>query len=365
MTQVAISGDEFLVDGRPTYAGRVFEGHSIQGLLFNVRAVQATFDDANPATRALWAYPDTGEWDAERNVAEFCAALPSWRAHGVLGITLNFQGGGAYYAPEIYDHYDNNGFTPTGELRQPWTDRIARVLARADEVGMVVIMGLFYAAHLRRFENEEAIWRAAHNAMNFLKSLGHGNVLIEFANEIEVCHRRAGYEMFLPERAHELVIRLKKAYPEYLISLSQVGVNPETGKGIPPPALVEAVDYVLLHGNGARAPRLEAAIKAVQAIPELQRNPKPIVINEDSPGIPNLEVAWRNRVSWGYFDQGYGGPAAWGGDAYVDYQAKPRENKYEELSGFQTPPVNWTINTDLKRAFFNRVAEITGYSSQS
>ncbi len=73
-----------------------------------------------------------------------------------------------------------------------------------------------------------------------------------------------------------------------------------------------------------------------------------------------IQAAWRNGASWGYFDQGLGGPAVWGGDAYVDYRSRTREIQCEEFSGFQTPPVNWIINTDLKRAFFTRVAEITG-----
>ena len=34
---------------------------------------------------------------------------------------------------------------------------------------------------------------------------------------------------------------------------------------------------------------------------------------------------------------------------------------FEELNGFQTVPVNWTINSPCKQAFFSRVAEITGY----
>ena len=103
MTQVSISGLEFWLDGQPTYPGREHAGHPVQGLLFNVRGVQATFDDANPTTRHLWAYPDTGEWDPGRNVTEFCTAIPSWRDHGVLAFTINFQGGGPLYAPEIYD----------------------------------------------------------------------------------------------------------------------------------------------------------------------------------------------------------------------------------------------------------------------
>lgn len=116
MTEVSIHGHEFWIDGQPTYAGRKFAGCKIQGLLFNVRAVQATFDDENPATRDYWAYPDTGVWDPERNTDEFCAALSTWRDHGVLAFTLNAQGGGARYNAEVYDHYDNSAFTREGRV---------------------------------------------------------------------------------------------------------------------------------------------------------------------------------------------------------------------------------------------------------
>jgi len=92
-TVVGIQGDAFTLNGRPTYEGRYFQGHKIEGLLLNARMVQATFDDANPETRSRWAYPDTGAWDPERNIAEFVAALPEWRACGLLAVTLNMQGG--------------------------------------------------------------------------------------------------------------------------------------------------------------------------------------------------------------------------------------------------------------------------------
>ncbi len=361
MPRVSISGTEFLLDGRPTYPGRMLEGHRVQGLLFNVRAVQATFDDANPATRCHWAYPDTGEWDPERNVTEFCAALHSWRDHGVLAFTINFQGGGPLYVPEIYHYYDNNGFTPGGALKPAYADRVARVLARADELGMVVIVGLFYWVFVRRMQDERAIWRAAHEALDFLQGTGRHNLLIEIANEVEVVAENTGYGIFHPRRVHKMVDRLRTAYPDFLYSTSQGGAEVETGRGIPPASLVEAVDFVLMHGNGTRPPQLEAAIRAVQAMPAYRRHPKPIVINEDSPAIPNLEAAWRNGASWGYYDQGFEGQEQ-GSDPYLDYQTRPRRNDgpYQELNGFQTPPVNWTINTAFKRAFFTRVAEITG-----
>jgi hypothetical protein len=51
-TTVGIEGERFLLNGRPTYAERVFEGHRVEGLLFNARLVQGIFDDANPGTRA-------------------------------------------------------------------------------------------------------------------------------------------------------------------------------------------------------------------------------------------------------------------------------------------------------------------------
>ena len=75
-TAISIKGEDFYINGQPTYAGRVWNGHRVEGLLLNTRLVQATFDDLNPQTAARWAYADTGKWDAERNVREFIAAMP-------------------------------------------------------------------------------------------------------------------------------------------------------------------------------------------------------------------------------------------------------------------------------------------------
>lgn len=363
-TEIRISGSEFLIDGRPTYPGRTFEGHRIQGLLFNVRAVQATFDDASPVTRRHWAYPDTGEWDPDRNTAEFCAALPSWRDHGVLAFTINFQGGGPLYVPQIYQGYDNNGFTPEGELKPAYAERVSRVLACADELGMAVIVGLFYWVFLRRMRDERAIWRAAGEALAFLEETGRRNILIEVANEIDVVVNRTDYDIFAPDRVHDMIHRLRSAHPGLLYSTSGGGVNAATGRGMPSPDLVEAADFVLIHGNGTRPPQLEAAIRAVQAMPLYEREPKPIVINEDSPAVANLDAAWRNGASWGYYDQGFEGQ---GDDPYLNYETRPRKNEgpFEHLNGFQTPPVNWTINSPFKRAFFTRVAEVTGYGGKA
>lgn len=361
MTEISICGRAFHIDGRPTYPGRTFEGHKIEGLLFNVRAVQATFDDANPETRKWWAYPDTGVWDPERNVEEFCAALPAWKAHGILGFSINFQGGGPMYVREIYQEYDNNGFTLQGEIKPAYADRISRVLKRADELGMVAIVGFFYWVILRRMQDEAAMWRAADEAAAFLEGTGCRNVLVEVANEIDVVVKRTEIDLFRQERQAEMIEKLRSAHPGLLYSTSYNVRNVKPGEGKSPYPLIEAVDYVLLHGNKSRPDTLEAGLQAVEIIPAFSANPKPIVINEDAPAVPQLDAAWRNYTSWGYYDQGFAGQAE-SGNPYARYEDRVRwkDGPIEDLSGFQTVPVNWGINTPFKCDFFNRVAEVTG-----
>ncbi|MBN1937623.1 MAG: hypothetical protein JW934_23400 [Anaerolineae bacterium] len=359
MTTVSIHGTEFWIDGRPTYAGRQFEGHKIQGLLFNVRAVQATFDDANPGTRPLWAFPDTGVWNPDRNTDEFCAALPQWRDHGILAFTICGQGGGARYLPEVYDHYDNSAFTPDGALKPAYASRVEKVLARADELGMAVIVGMFYWKQTLKMNGEAAIWRAARELLAFLQNTGRKNILIEIGNETGP---RFGFDLFLVDCAAEMIRTLRKEFPGFLYSTSQGGLDVEHGRELPTSTLIDAVDFLMPHGNGNTAERLAAGLDAILIMPAYQADPKPILINEDSTGVANLDVCWPRYVSWGYYDQGSNGESR-RHDLYADFSA-PRESDYDSLSGFQTPPVNWTINTGRKRAFFERVAEITGVSDR-
>ncbi len=62
-TVVSIQGREFLVNGRPTYEGRTYDGMKVQGLLFNSRMVQGIFDDRNasPSTFRAAAQRDTAD----------------------------------------------------------------------------------------------------------------------------------------------------------------------------------------------------------------------------------------------------------------------------------------------------------------
>ena len=129
-TSVSIAADEFQINGQPTYAGRTWNGHKIQGLLLNARLVQGLFDDLNTNTVARWKYPDTGQWDAERNTREFLAAMPEWRRHGLLAFTINLQGG--MPAPNASSQpWLNSAFTSEGALRPEYMARLERILNRA------------------------------------------------------------------------------------------------------------------------------------------------------------------------------------------------------------------------------------------
>ncbi len=174
-TKVKIVGEQFWINEKPTYSGRDWNGRKIEGLLMNSRMVQSNFDDLNPETRQQWAYPDTRVWDADRNTREFLAAMPSWRQHGLLAITINLQGG----SPQGYSNkqpWYNSSFTESGGLRPEYMDRLTLVIDRADELGMVVILGFFYFGQDQRLENEAAVIAATDAATFKERCLGSRSI---------------------------------------------------------------------------------------------------------------------------------------------------------------------------------------------
>ena len=204
-TNVSIVEDAFYINGEITYAGRNYEGHKIEGLLLNSRMVQGIFDDRNPETIHLWKYPDTDKWDPERNTREFLAAMPAWRAHGLLAFTINLQGG----SPEGYSKsqpWHNSGIEADGSLNLDYLSRLKRIIDFADELGMVVILGYFYFGQDHRLKDEDAVKRATDDATEWLFDNGYTNVIVEVNNE---CNVRYSHEILQPERVHELIERVK------------------------------------------------------------------------------------------------------------------------------------------------------------
>ena len=339
-TEVSIVGEAFHINGTPTYEGREWNGHRVEGLLFNSRMVQGIFDDLNPETRDRWAYPDTGAWDPERNTREFIAAMPEWRAHGLLCFTINLQGG----SPEGYSRaqpWHNSAITAEGDLREGYMGRLERILDCADELGMAVILGIFYFGQDQRLRDEAAVIRAVDNTLEWLFDRGYRNVLIEVNNE---CNVGYDHEILKPDRVHEIIERVRATERDgrrFLVSTSYGGGT------IPRENVVRASDFLLLHGNGVDDPdRIAAMVRRTREVPGYR--PMPIVFNEDDhfdfdKPRNNMLAALEEYASWGFFDPGI------------------RKGNY--VDGYQTVPANWTINTARKRGFFGLVREVTGAGS--
>lgn len=341
-TEVAVDGASFLINGQPTYAGRTWNGKRIEGLLFNARMVQAIFDDLNPETRSLWAYPDTGQWDPERNTREFIEAMPSWRSHGLLGITLNLQGG----SPQGYSSrqpWHNSALTAEGGLRPDYLARLKRVLDRADELGMIVVLGIFYFGQDERLRDEQAVIQATENAAKWVLGQGYRHVVIEVNNE---CNVQYDHAILKPDRVHELIELVKKQTQDgrrLLVSTSY------GGRTIPGENVVRVADFLLLHGNGVSDPAIiTEMVRKTRQVSGYR--PMPILFNEDDHFAfdqpdNNLVRAVGEYASWGYFD--------------FRKKGEPFE------VGYQSVPVSWGISSDRKRQFFQKIKELTGAAEQN
>jgi hypothetical protein len=334
-TSISIQDDRFFLNGRPTYPGRTYKGMKIEGLLLNSRMVQGVFDDANPQTRSSWAYPDTGKWDPERNTREFIQAMPEWRRHGLLSFTINFQGG----SPQGYSKaqpWENAAFEPDGAIKPAYAARMARILDRADELGMAPIVGVFYFGQDGRLRDEAAVERALRNAVEWLLGRGYRNVLLEVANETGNSYH---HEILKPARIHELIDLAKSIRHDGGRLLTGVSYG---GNKVPLANVVKSSDFLLIHGNGVTQPERIAKMVALTREVEGYR-PVPILFNEDDhfdfeKPSNNMMAALGAYASWGYFDPG----------------------KSDYADGYQCPPVNWRINSQRKKAFFRLVKEITG-----
>ncbi len=335
-TSVAIDREQFRINGKPTYEGRSYKGMKIEGLLMNSRMVQGIYDDLNPSTRTKWAYPDTGKWDPERNTREFIAAMPEWKKHGLLSFTINLQGG----SPEGYSKqqpWNTSGVNADGSLRKDFMGRLARILDKADELGMVPIVGIFYFGQDQFVKDEAAIKRAVEGTTRWLLGRGYQNILLEIDNECNV--KSYDHEILKPARVHELIELAKgiQVKGRRLLTGTSYG-----GNGIPLPNVVKSSDFLLIHGNGVKDP-----MRIAQMVTETRRvegyRPMPILFNEDDhfdfdQPLNNMIAALGKYASWGYFDPG----------------------KSDYADGYQCPPVNWGINSERKKAFFQLLKEVTG-----
>jgi hypothetical protein len=348
-TVVSIAGSDFLINGCRTYEQRTCNGMRIEGLLFNSRMVQGIFDDLNPETRHFWDYPD-GPWDPERNTSEFVAAMPEWRSHGLLGFTINLQGGSPHgYSEGDPQPWINSAFDETGDLREAYMSRLVQILDAADQLGMVPILGCFYFGQDQHLADEKAVLHACDRITNWLIERGYANMLIEINNQTDVADLGVPgldyhHDVLRPARVPDLIRRVQ--------GRSQGRVANPAGRllvgtsfcGLPPEPVIGVSDFILLHGNN-----LQGSDGVRRLVEQCRMSTayagQPIVFNEDDHTDFNapdnhLVAAISRHASWGFFD----------------YRRK------EEVfgSGYQSMPTTWGIDTDRKRSFFERIRQISG-----
>lgn len=338
-TAVSIDGKRILMNGQPTYRGK----GAAEGLLFNIRTVNATFDDTlgrvdwwdDDGTHAENGHAGYGSWkspeSAAANTGRFIQSLEEYRDWGILAVNLNFQGGhpikGKPWIPEgegsagrrpngHRDFYHNSGFHADGSIDSAHAERIAAVIEACDRLGMAVILQLFYFGQDTVFSDADAIRAAADHAVDFVCVRGYRNVLIEIANEAMQGHFH--HNILKPGGVVELIHRVRDRAGtahgrELPVSTSEAALLniPRQWTEEQIDEVFEASDFVLLHGGDdmdhgrvGDASEVARKIEYIHARPWFKARPRPIVFNE-SDGDQAFDAAVKRGASFGLHSTEY------------------------------------------------------------
>ncbi|MBP8911650.1 MAG: serine hydrolase [Phycisphaerae bacterium] len=268
-TCVSIRDGRWFVNESPTCPGTKAEG-----LLMNVRMVNAVFEDRHRP-----------EFDPQANTEEFIAQIPDYVAHGVRAFTIGLQGGMPGYEGAV-----NSAFNSDGSLSAPYLRRVRQVVEACDREGAVVILSCYYQRQDQRLRDEAAVRAGVVNVAQWICRSGFTNVILEIANEFG----HSGYDHPLLKTSQgvaELIGLAKQTCPSLLVSASGLG------DGRLPDNVAQASDFLLIHFNETpieEIPSRAAALKGLH---------KPIVCNEDDKigeeGARACEVSVAHGISWG------------------------------------------------------------------
>ncbi|MBM3474593.1 MAG: serine hydrolase [Armatimonadetes bacterium] len=274
VTRIGIADGRWQINGAVTYTGAAAEG-----LLLNVRMVNAVFEDRNRT-----------DFDPEANTDEFIAALPEYVRCGVRAFTLNLQGGFPDYEGAL-----NSAFEADGTLRTEYVARVERVIEACDRERATVILGCFYQRQDQVLRDEAAVREGVKNVVGWLAGRGLTNVLLEIANEFghggfdHGVLRSADGQVGLIELARRTAA--EHGHP-LLVSTSGLG-DARVGDRV-----AEASDFLLVHLNSTPLAEIPNRLAA------LRRFGKPIVVNEDDKvgeeAARAAELCVEAGVSWGY-----------------------------------------------------------------
>ena len=273
-TKVTIVNSAWHLNGKKTH-----QGNRAEGLLLNVRMVNCTFEDRNPATCPK-------DFDPAKNTEAFVARIPEYVAQGVCGFGLCLQGGACGYDGAV-----NSAYEPGGSLRPDYMKRVARVIEACDKAGAVVMLCCFYQQQDQILKDEAAVKDAVVNTASWIRDQGYTNLCLEIANE----HAHKGFDHVTirePGGIRELMGLAKKTCPGLLVSASGMG----GGRLAHEIAIV--ADFILLHFNSVPVDEI------LERVASADKVSKAIVCNEDprvgAEGAKALEASVNAFCSWGF-----------------------------------------------------------------
>jgi hypothetical protein len=266
---ISLIDNRWHLDGSITYPGAAAEG-----LLMNVRMVNATFEDRNRS-----------DIDSDEIMNRFITRIPDYLGHGIRAFTLCLQGGYPNYEGAL-----NSAYLADGTLREDYLARIERVIRACDVQGIAVILCCYYGRQDQILTDEKALRNGVVQAVRWIQWRGFTNVLFEVANEFG--HESYTHTMLKdPSGIAELIYLAKETAPELLVSSSRQG-----HRGLAP-EVCRASDYVLVHFNQIPLERMP------DLIAEAHQYGRPVMCNEDrktgEEGARAAQICVANRCSWG------------------------------------------------------------------
>ena len=291
-----------------TYSSAEYKPRA-RGKLMNIRLVQALYHDEWLTTQAF---------DPEANTNAVIAALDFYKGHGVLMINVSLQGGQAGYEHQIYGIDRSNdfrygpekgthvsAFRPDGSLKPEWMGRLQRLLAAADQRGMVVNLMYFYQGQDELFDSGEAIYQAARNITEWLIDKKFRNVIIDIANEWDLPGDRWDFAHYIPENVLQLIKETRDCFQRKRADFALPISVSSDGRMNYPESFLHSADLVLLHGNG-RTPQQKS-----QRAAELKKWERPILMTEDdngrtstvehlTPELASCDLFFERAAGWGY-----------------------------------------------------------------
>ena len=318
-THISVKGEQFYINGQPVYSEISPGNPEAHGLLMNARFIQGIFDDkADPQRFARFGWD---KWDPERNTKGLIKALPEWYSYGLRAITVGLQGGMPVFTIKN-ETINNNPFSEDGkEIDPAYLSRLDSLIRAADDIGMVIIVSILYEGQSPRLRDGRTIRNAVTSACRFLRDNKYTNVIIEVANECNVGQFKRHPLVYFGEGAAALVDLAREESGGMLVGCSLGGGDVDRD-------IAEASDVILIHGNGTTR---QHYFNQVRKVREFNLN-RPIVCNEDSPCIGQLQVAFDTKTSWGY---------------------------YNNLTK-QEPPADWSVTKGEDLFFARRVARGVG-----